>query len=104
MNDIVVTTPERLAAMLKDAVHEAVGQALRDLAKKTPAYMTEAQAAEYLGLSHITLRQWRMEKKGPKYHKFDKAVRYSRTDIDEWMQSRIQLTIDSPEVRLGKSC
>lgn len=104
MNEIIVTTPDNLRQLLKDAVQDGVSSALRQIAQNIPHYMNDTQAAEYLGISPVTLRSWRMEKKGPKYHKFDKAVRYAKTDLDDWMKTREMLTIDSLEARHGTSC
>lgn len=50
----------------------------------TTKYLTESEAADYLGLSKFTMRNWRFLKKGPKSRKFGKSVRYSIADIEEW--------------------
>lgn len=105
MNEIVVASADQLRLLLKDAVAEGVASALKQLTgNEAPTYMNEREAGKYLGVSHMTLRAWRVEKKGPKYHKFDKAVRYSRKELDEWMKSRQMLTIDSLETRHGTAC
>lgn len=50
-------------------------------------YMTDHEAAEHLGLSVHTMRDWRRLNKGPKYHKLGRSVRYLATDLDEWATS-----------------
>ena len=44
--------------------------------------LNEQQAADYLNLSVGTLRNWRMERRGPLFHKLaGHAIRYSTTDL-----------------------
>ena len=47
------------------------------------------QAARYLGLSKPTLERFRTLGGGPKYAKLGAAVRYRKTDLDEWLESRL---------------
>jgi predicted DNA-binding transcriptional regulator AlpA len=47
--------------------------------------LDEKQLAEKLHLSVGTLRLWRTENKGPRYHKIGQLVRYSPTDIRDWL-------------------
>ena len=58
--------------------------------------LTEQEAAAYLGLSVSGLRKWRFRRCGPKYAKFGKIIRYRRSDLDTFVQSRI-VTPESPE-------
>ena len=53
--------------------------------KKT---LNEYEASKYLGLSVITLRNWRCYRKGPKYMKLGRAVRYRIEDLDEYMNQQ----------------
>jgi hypothetical protein len=52
---------------------------------------TTYEAAEYLGLKESTLRDWRCEKRGPRYVKMGKsrnaAVRYRVRDLDAYQDS-----------------
>lgn len=50
-------------------------------------YMDTEQAARYLGLSKITLQQWRVAGIGPAYSKGGR-VKYHKDDLDKYMRSR----------------
>jgi len=45
------------------------------------ALINEYEAAQLLGLSVSTLRNWRFAGVGPKYYKVGRAVRYDRSDL-----------------------
>jgi excisionase family DNA binding protein len=54
-----------------------------------PVFLSETEAAQYLSLSVKTLRRWRFDRKGPTYAKLNnKLIRYSRSDLDDWMQQQ----------------
>jgi excisionase family DNA binding protein len=44
--------------------------------------------AEYLGVAVSTLRQYRLDGKGPAYIKIGHLVRYRKSDIEEWLISQ----------------
>ena len=46
---------------------------------------TDKQAAEILGMSVQTLRNWRCERRGPKFCKFGRSVRYSAEALHEFI-------------------
>ncbi len=53
-------------------------------------WLTSIEAAEYLGYKPYTLRRARADKMlsgkpEPKYSKSGKAVRYRKSDLDDWM-------------------
>ena len=50
-----------------------------------PEYLTTVEAASYLGLSRQYLEILRHRGDGPEYIKLGRAVRYKRTDLDDWM-------------------
>jgi hypothetical protein len=53
--------------------------------------------AEYLGdLQPHTLEQWRWRKIGPPYIKAGGRVRYRKSDVDRWLESRTVATHDGP--------
>jgi hypothetical protein len=45
----------------------------------------EYQAARILGRSVCTLRNWRFQRKGPKYIKMGKSVNYLLTDLMDYL-------------------
>jgi predicted DNA-binding transcriptional regulator AlpA len=51
-------------------------------------YLTESGVASLSGLSIATLRKWRLLGKGPRFRKLGRAVRYSTTDLGEWLETR----------------
>jgi hypothetical protein len=44
-------------------------------------------AAQYLGVSTFTLEKWRSLKKGPPYLKVGHFVRYTKQDLDNWVEA-----------------
>ena len=52
-------------------------------------YLSEPEAALYLGLSLSTMRRYRKMNRGPRYVRIsDRILRYSKEDLDEYVQSR----------------
>ena len=49
--------------------------------------MTEQEVAQRLKLSVATLRSWRLRRRGPRYVRFGRAVRYLPADIDLYVES-----------------
>lgn len=47
------------------------------------------KAAEYITLAPGTLERLRVQGSGPPYLKLGRSVRYRRTDLDQWMESRL---------------
>ena len=50
--------------------------------------VNEKEAARLLGLSVITLRNYRHQRRGPIYYKLGRSVRYSLKDIMEFVEQR----------------
>ena len=48
--------------------------------------LSERQAAKVLDLSVQTLRNWRHLRKGPKYQKLGRSVKYNLDDLKEYMR------------------
>jgi predicted DNA-binding transcriptional regulator AlpA len=44
--------------------------------------------ARWIRVSVATLRYWRGEGKGPRYRKVGQLVRYSPSDVQDWLNSR----------------
>ena len=52
----------------------------------TPALLTEAQSAEYLGISLSTIRRWRKQSgKGPAFFRVDWLIRYHKAELDKFI-------------------
>jgi excisionase family DNA binding protein len=51
----------------------------------TPDVLDTPEAAAYIRLSKPTLERLRLTGEGPQYAKLGKAVRYRRTDLDDWL-------------------
>jgi excisionase family DNA binding protein len=49
--------------------------------------LTVEQAAEYLTLNVNTLNAWRSQGKGPAYIHVGRSVRYSREDLDKYLNA-----------------
>lgn len=47
--------------------------------------MTEREAADLLRIAPKTLTRWRWAGKGPRFHKIGGAVRYSETDLADFI-------------------
>ena len=51
-------------------------------------FLTEFDVAERTQIILGTLRRWRLENKGPKYHKFGSLVRYDEEELTAWEQAQ----------------
>ena len=64
-------------------------------------YLTEQEAADYLGVSLCTLQRWR--KKGrdfPPYFKLGRSLRYDEKDLNEWIEGiKVKPTPDPGYIR-----
>ena len=63
---------------------------MTEITKPNPdcGYWNTQQAAIYLGLSIQFLEKARLEGNGPRYYKLPRAVRYTKADLDKWMEAR----------------
>jgi excisionase family DNA binding protein len=50
--------------------------------------MNEKETAAYLNVSRDFMRMSRIRDTGPSYYKVGKCVRYSKADVDAWLESR----------------
>lgn len=55
-----------------------------------PTQMNTRDAAEYLGLSHHTLNQWRHQGRGPFFVRMGRAIRYRKSDLDSYLEESIR--------------
>lgn len=63
-------------------MHAAIDQAIVSL-----DFLSTDDVARHFGLSPRTLERFRLEGRGPAYHKFGRVVRYSRSALQEWAAS-----------------
>lgn len=54
-----------------------------------PEIFTTREAAAYCRLGKPTLERFRISGDGPRYCKLGGSVRYRRTDLDAWLESRL---------------
>ena len=95
---VIVTTREDLVAIVSQAVRREVGSVLQDMSRKRPnESLTPQQAAEYLGQSPNTLRQWRSQGRGPAYEKRGRNIRYKMDDLETWRNANRVLTAEALE-------
>jgi predicted DNA-binding transcriptional regulator AlpA len=60
--------------------------------------LTEKDVAATLGLQPATLRNWRVKGEGPPFVRLSRrAVRYRRTDVDQWLASRVRRSTSATE-------
>jgi len=50
------------------------------------AAMSESELAQTANVSIAVLRKWRRERKGPRYLKLGRLVRYLARDVDAWLE------------------
>jgi excisionase family DNA binding protein len=60
-------------------------------------YLTPREAAEYLRSSVSTLAKRRLYNDAPKFCRIGSAIRYRKTDLDEFMASTMQCPSESSE-------
>lgn len=53
---------------------------------KEPRWLNDRQAADQLGVSVSTLRNWRQAGTGPTWYKLGTAVRYKGEDLDAYLK------------------
>lgn len=54
----------------------------------TGGMLTAAELADELSVSRGTLANWRSRGGGPRFTKVGANVRYSRADVDKWLETR----------------
>lgn len=57
-------------------------------AQQAERLVDEVAAAEILQISRRTLQAWRVKGGGPRYVRVGRAVRYSITDLNSWIDAR----------------
>lgn len=52
--------------------------------------LTVPELADYLVVSAATIYQWRYLGKGPPGFRIGRHVRFRRSDVDEWIEGRVE--------------
>lgn len=75
---------ERVEGLTIGDIRAAVRE---ELARVQSPWLDSEAAAAYLGAKAGTLKTWRAEGKGPRYHVVqDRLVRYHRDELDEFVR------------------
>lgn len=56
--------------------------------KPLETLIEEKDLAEALQVSLGTLRTWRTDGKGPRFHRIGQMIRYAPSDVKAWLSSR----------------
>jgi DNA-binding transcriptional regulator YiaG len=77
---LVEATPREDVTMLP--AHDSMSNA--EAARRNEP-LTESEAAACLGLKVATLRAWRYQARGPAFVRLGRAIRYLRTDLEQFL-------------------
>jgi len=56
--------------------------------KPLETLLAEKELAERLHVSLGTLRTWRSDGRGPRFHRIGQMIRYAPSDVKRWLLSR----------------
>jgi len=65
------------------------------------ATLTTAQAAEFLGVTRQTLKNWRSKRVGPTYAKVGRDIFYSPQWLEQYLDSQIIVVIPRRKKRVA---
>lgn len=54
-----------------------------------PTWFDVEELSRYLDTPVNTLLHWRKNGQGPRHHKLGRRVRYSKADVDRWLESKL---------------
>ncbi|AHG87559.1 hypothetical protein J421_0043 [Gemmatirosa kalamazoonensis] len=70
----------------------------------TPAVLlTEIDLAQLLGVKPATLRDWRVDGRGPVFVQLGRRVRYRPADVDRWLDEQTRRSTSDPGPRRRRS-
>ena len=49
--------------------------------------LKDREAAAYLGVATLTMPTWRARRKGPKFARYGRAIRYFEADLEEYVRA-----------------
>lgn len=61
-----------------------------------PVLLKEEQVAKRLNVSRRTLQGWRLEGKGPPYHRIEGGIRYDKTELLRYVASTRRRSTSDP--------
>ena len=62
---------------------------LKEIEKLTKSKLIDdKEAAKIIGVSHYTMKSYRLRKIGPHYYKMGRAVRYSKKDLNDYLEKQ----------------
>lgn len=74
---------------MDDKDHETACQHAEQARRGSP-YLLPKEAARYLRIKPQTLAKMRMQKRGPRYDKRGRFIRYRVADLDAWLKANPQ--------------
>ena len=74
----------RSDALAESGTHQDKDDGMNETQQRA---LTEHEVAQRLSLSVATLRAWRLKRKGPRYVRFGRAVRYLEVDVDRYVDT-----------------
>ena len=77
---------EALAGEVVEAARAASGVPLDYVRRPV---LTERELASEVRRNVATVRRWRVEGTGPVFLRIERAVRYSRVDLNQWLGKRL---------------
>lgn len=88
---VAVEAPDPDVKVVKGYAKRAEQTVQLDSDPAAQGFLTNREAAKYMGIPMNTLSTWRFNKKGPVYHKFDGRVWYAKADLDEYKRAGLVL-------------
>lgn len=55
-------------------------------------YLNESEVAILLGVARATVEKWRIQGRGPSYVKIGRSVRYSRAELERYLDANTVTT------------
>jgi hypothetical protein len=97
----MTSVDELLATTAQEVAERAVAEALLKFPVPATEYLNTPQAATYVNYSEefLEIARHRADGSGPDYIKQSRAVRYKRSDLDRWMESRRVCNEPPPPVK-----
>ena len=70
---------------------DAIRRLTRGDEMKETKWLNETQAAEFIGISKVTLQNWRNDGRAPRHYRYESesrpAIRYKKSELMKWRES-----------------